>query len=130
MKTRHGSIQGYNAQAAVTHDQIILPADITNAANDVRQLGSIRAQAENDAAVARDAIPAFRRRKCLLAINEFSPDCEYRCLVPLCIGASQGGPTALPPPVGPPSAPTVEFDRGELQNRRRYSIDQFWNIIK
>ena len=29
MKTRHGWVQDYTAQAAVTHDQIILAADIT-----------------------------------------------------------------------------------------------------
>ena len=79
MKTRRGWVQGYTAQAVVTRDQIILAADITNAANDVRQLGGIRAQAEDDAAVARDAMPALRRRECLLAINEFSSGCECRC---------------------------------------------------
>jgi hypothetical protein len=55
MKTRRGWVQGYNAQAVVTRDQIILAADITNAANDVQQLGGMLAQAEGNAAVARDA---------------------------------------------------------------------------
>jgi hypothetical protein len=54
MKTRRGWVQGYNAQAVVTRDQIILAADITNAANDVQQLGGMLAQAEGNAAVARD----------------------------------------------------------------------------
>ena len=55
IKTQRGWVQGYNAQAVVTRDQIILAADITNAANDVQQLGGMLAQAEGNAAVARDA---------------------------------------------------------------------------
>lgn len=38
MKSRKGYVQGYNAQAVVTADQIILAADVTNEANDVQQL--------------------------------------------------------------------------------------------
>jgi len=38
MKTRHGWLQGYNAQVVVTTGQIILAADVTAAANDVHQL--------------------------------------------------------------------------------------------
>lgn len=38
MKTRSGYVQGYNAQAAVTEDQIIIGAEVTDEANDVRQL--------------------------------------------------------------------------------------------
>ncbi len=38
MKTRRGFIQGYNAQAMVTKDQIILAAEVTQQENDVRQL--------------------------------------------------------------------------------------------
>ena len=38
MKTRQGYVQGYNAQAAVALDQIIVAADVTDEANDVRQL--------------------------------------------------------------------------------------------
>ena len=38
MKTRRGFIQGYNAQAVVTEDQIILAAEVTQEENDVRQL--------------------------------------------------------------------------------------------
>ncbi len=38
MKTRHGWVQGYNAQAVVTPQQIILAAAVTTEANDVRQL--------------------------------------------------------------------------------------------
>ena len=38
MKSRKGYLQGYNAQAMVTADQIILAPDVTNQANDVRQL--------------------------------------------------------------------------------------------
>ena len=38
MKTRSGYVQGYNAQAAVTEDQIIIVAEATQEENDVRQL--------------------------------------------------------------------------------------------
>jgi len=39
MKSRKGYLQGYNAQAVVTRDQIILATGVTNQANDVQQLG-------------------------------------------------------------------------------------------
>ncbi len=38
MKTRKGYLQGYNAQAAVTEEQIIVAAEVTQEANDVDQL--------------------------------------------------------------------------------------------
>jgi transposase/ribosomal protein S8E len=38
MKTRKGYVQGYNAQAVVTQEQIILAAEVTQEANDVKQL--------------------------------------------------------------------------------------------
>ena len=44
MKSRKGYLQGYNAQAVVTSDQIILAPDVTNQANDVRQLAPMIAK--------------------------------------------------------------------------------------
>lgn len=38
MKTRKGYVQGYNAQAVVTEDQIIVAAEVTQDCNDVQQL--------------------------------------------------------------------------------------------
>jgi len=38
MKTRKGYVQGYNAQAAVTEEQIIIAAEVTQEANDKKQL--------------------------------------------------------------------------------------------
>jgi transposase len=38
LRTRAGSVQGYNAQAVVTEHQIIVAAELTQDANDVRQL--------------------------------------------------------------------------------------------
>ena len=38
MKTRHGYVQGYNAQALVTKQQIIVAAEVTQEQNDVKQL--------------------------------------------------------------------------------------------
>jgi hypothetical protein len=38
MKTRRGYVQGYNAQAAVTEEQIVVAAEVTQEPNDVKQL--------------------------------------------------------------------------------------------
>jgi len=46
MKTRRGFIQGYNAQAVVTKNQIILAADVTTQANDINQLEPMLNQAQ------------------------------------------------------------------------------------
>jgi transposase len=48
MKTRTGYVQGYNAQAVVTEDQIIVAADVTQEENDKKQLHPMleNAQAE------------------------------------------------------------------------------------
>ena len=46
MKDRRGFLQGYNAQAVVSEDQIILAAEITQQANDVQQLESMLARME------------------------------------------------------------------------------------
>lgn len=52
MKTRKGYVQGYNAQAAATEEQIIVAADVTQEENDQRQSTPMAEQAkENLAAV-------------------------------------------------------------------------------
>ncbi len=38
MKTRRGYVQGYNSQAVVTEDQIIIASEVTNQENDIHQL--------------------------------------------------------------------------------------------
>ena len=38
MKTRQGYVQGYNVQAVVSEDQIIVAVGVTQEANDVHQL--------------------------------------------------------------------------------------------
>jgi len=57
MKTRHGWLQGYNAQVVVTAGQIILAADVTTQANDVHQLTPMLDQAQANVAsvVGQDA---------------------------------------------------------------------------
>jgi len=57
MKTRHGWLQGYNAQVVVTTGQIILAADVTTEANDVHQLTPMLDQAQANVAsvMGRDA---------------------------------------------------------------------------
>lgn len=51
MKTQRGYVQGYNAQAMVTEEQIIVAAEVTQEANDVKQLHPMlqRAQENLDA---------------------------------------------------------------------------------
>ena len=58
MKTRRGWVQGYNAQAVVTPEQIILAADVTTEANDVHQLIGMldAAQANAEAVIGEDAV--------------------------------------------------------------------------
>lgn len=48
MKTRSGYVQGYNSQAVVTEEQIIIAAEVTNQENDINQLHPmIQAAQEN-----------------------------------------------------------------------------------
>ena len=58
LKTRRGWVQGYNAQAVVTTGQIILAADVTTQANDVRQLTGMldQAQANVEAVLGEEAV--------------------------------------------------------------------------
>jgi len=46
MKTRQGYVQGYNAQAVVTEDQVIVAAEVTQESNDVKQLQPMLEQTE------------------------------------------------------------------------------------
>ena len=48
MKTQAGYVQGYNAQAVVTAEQIIVAAEVTQQANDVQQLHPMLAQAQEN----------------------------------------------------------------------------------
>jgi transposase len=52
MKTRRGYVQGYNAQAVATADQIIVAAEVTADDNDVDQLHPMLAAAANELQVA------------------------------------------------------------------------------
>ena len=48
MKTRLGYVQGYNAQAVVTEEQIIIAAEVTNEENDQKQLKPMVRQAQEN----------------------------------------------------------------------------------
>lgn len=50
MKTRSGYVQGYNGQAMVTEDQIIIAAELTMEENDVKQLIPMTEKAEENMA--------------------------------------------------------------------------------
>ncbi len=58
MKNRQGWVQGYNAQAVVTPQQIILAAEVTTEANDVQQLKPMLdlAQAVVEVVMGEDAV--------------------------------------------------------------------------
>lgn len=55
LKTRKGWVQGYNAQAVVTEDQIIVAAAVTQDRNDVEQLKPMLALAKANMALVEDA---------------------------------------------------------------------------
>ncbi|MGH2772899.1 MAG: IS1182 family transposase [Actinomycetota bacterium] len=48
LKSPHWFIQGYNAQAVVSEDQIVIAADVTNQATDTAQLHPMLTQAKED----------------------------------------------------------------------------------
>jgi transposase len=48
MKTREGYVQGYNAQAVVTREQIIVAAEVTQEANDIGQLHPMLEKAQEE----------------------------------------------------------------------------------
>jgi transposase len=52
LKTRTGYVQGYNAQAVATEEQIIVAAEVTQEANDVQQLHPMLAKAGEELAAA------------------------------------------------------------------------------
>ena len=52
MKTRSGYVQGFNAQAVVTEDQIVISAEVTQEENDIHQLGSMLDSSEKTLAAA------------------------------------------------------------------------------
>ena len=58
MKTQAGYVQGYNAQAVVTEDQIIVAAEVTQEENDIKQLHPMleRAQANLKALASPQAV--------------------------------------------------------------------------
>lgn len=58
MKTRRGWVQGYNVQAVVTPQQIILASEVTTEANDVQQLQPMltKAQAMVELVLGEDAV--------------------------------------------------------------------------
>jgi len=57
LKTRQGFVQGFNAQAVVSLDQIILAADVVQDANDVKQLLPMVKQAQaNVARIAAEGV--------------------------------------------------------------------------
>lgn len=52
MKTRTGYLQGYNGQALVTKDQVIVAADVTQEENDVQQLHPMLEQTQEELSAA------------------------------------------------------------------------------
>lgn len=58
MKTRNGYVQGYNAQAVATEDQVIVAAEVTQDANDVKQLSPmLESCVENLSGIGIEEVP-------------------------------------------------------------------------
>jgi transposase len=55
LRTRNGTVQGYNAQAVVTEDQVVVAAGITREANDLQQLEPMLQAADQTLAAAEIA---------------------------------------------------------------------------
>lgn len=54
MKTRRGYVQGYNAQAVATQEQVILAAELTTQENDINQLHPMVEKAQENMATLQD----------------------------------------------------------------------------
>ena len=79
LKTRQGFLQGYNAQAVVALDQIILAADVVQDANDVKQLLPMVEQAQRN--VARtDAKGAAAEIRAVLADAGYASEANFKGL--------------------------------------------------
>jgi len=74
MKTRKGYVQGLNAQAAVTEDQVIVAEDVTQQANDKQQLHPMLEQAEAN----RRAVGVKETMDTALADAGYSSDNNFR----------------------------------------------------
>ena len=73
MKTRKGYVQGLNAQAAVTEDQVIVAEDVTQQANDRQQLHPMLEQAEAN----RQAVGVNEKIGVALADAGYSSDDNF-----------------------------------------------------
>ena len=73
MKTRKGYVQGFNAQAAVTGDQVIVAEDVTQQANDRQQLHPTLEQAEAN----RQAVGVKEKIGVVLADAGYSSDDNF-----------------------------------------------------
>ncbi len=74
MKTRKGYVQGLNAQAAVTEDQVIVAEDVTQQENDKQQLHPMLDQAEAN----RQAVGVKETMGTALADAGYSSDDNFR----------------------------------------------------
>jgi transposase len=84
MKTRSGYVQGYNAQAAVTEEQIIVAAEVTQECNDVGQLHPMLGKVEENLT----AVGAPEALETALADAGYWSDANMS-------GAKPGGPELL-----------------------------------
>jgi len=73
MKTRKGYVQGLNAQAAVTEDQVIVAEDVTQQANDRQQLHPMIEQVEAN----RQAVSVKEKIGAALADAGYSSDDNF-----------------------------------------------------
>jgi transposase len=128
LSTRKGSVQGYNAQAVVTEQQVVIAAELTQDANDVQQLAPLLQAVDQTLAAAQ--IP--QRPGTLLADSGYwsianltsIPDAPQ-----LLIWPSKTGRTGKPRKDGKPSASKSQGLRAAMfatlaseQGKARYAL--------
>ena len=142
LRGRGGAVQGYNAQAACTADQVIVAAEVTQAANDVEQLAPMLAAtnttlAEAGIAARPEALVADAGYWRIENVNGSIPNAPE-----LFIAVAKHARRGKPRKDGSPSASTsdvfvaemkakLKSDRGgDLMRMRRTTIEPVFGHIK
>lgn len=118
LKSRQGFVQGYNAQAAVTGEQIVVAAEVTNAANDTTQLQPLVSAVEHglEAAGYEDAVGTVVADAGYWSAENATIETEAELLIAT-VPATNGVIERDDPRIAQRRAVLGRFDRGELTTR-------------
>jgi hypothetical protein len=118
MKTPTGFVQGFNAQAAVTTDQLVVAAELTSSPIDVHQLEPLVAAAKTNVAAAgvAESVGVIVADAGYYSTDNATMDAGCELLIAPTKGASL--PTAPPPP---PPDPRADTDRAEHKRAARFA---------